>query len=319
MWIGFVSGVAGCALWGFIYLIPLLLPDYDPVSLAMGRFTVFGAGSLFLWFKYREQLLRLRFDDWLEAFKLGFIGNAIYYVFLSQGIQLSGAPLAGMLMALIPVLVALITNRPCGKNDLVIPWRKLWIPLAMIVVGLFTANITEFESVTADGSSGQFWAGAVSSAIAVLIWTWFPIKNARWQQNHPKISPFAWTTAQGIIMLPMTIIFLMIINAENVFAGINFFGPSPREYILLMFAAGIVCGWGGMALWNNMSARLPIALSGQMIVFEAIFSVIYAHVYRGEWPSVTMIFGMTLLLAGVLLSLKLFRNEQHRRIVNYEF
>lgn len=319
MWIGFVSGVAGCALWGFIYLIPLLLPDYDPVSLAMGRFTVFGAGSLFLWFKYREQLLRLRFDDWLEAFKLGFIGNAIYYVFLSQGIQLSGAPLAGMLMALIPVLVALITNRPCGKNDLVIPWRKLWIPLAMIVVGLFTANITEFESVTADGSSGQFWAGAVSSAIAVLIWTWFPIKNARWQQSHPKISPFAWTTAQGIIMLPMTIIFLMIINAENVFAGINFFGPSPREYILLMFAAGIVCGWGGMALWNNMSARLPIALSGQMIVFEAIFSVIYAHVYRGEWPSVTMIFGMTLLLAGVLLSLKLFRNEQHRRIVNYEF
>lgn len=319
MWIGFVSGVAGCALWGFIYLIPLLLPDYDPVSLAMGRFTVFGAGSLFLWFKYREQLLRLRFDDWLEAFKLGFIGNAIYYVFLSQGIQLSGAPLAGMLMALIPVLVALITNRPCDKNDLVIPWRKLWIPLAMIVVGLFTANITEFESVTADGGSGQFWAGAVSSAIAVLIWTWFPIKNARWQQNHPKISPFAWTTAQGIIMLPMTIIFLMIINAENVFAGINFFGPSPREYILLMFAAGIVCGWGGMALWNNMSARLPIALSGQMIVFEAIFSVIYAHVYRGEWPSVTMIFGMTLLLAGVLLSLKLFRNEQHRRIVNYEF
>lgn len=319
MWIGFVSGVAGCALWGFIYLIPLLLPDYDPVSLAMGRFTVFGAGSLFLWFKYREQLLRLRFDDWLEAFKLGFIGNAIYYVFLSQGIQLSGAPLAGMLMALIPVLVALITNRPCCKNDLVIPWRKLWIPLAMIVVGLLTANITEFESVTADGSSGQFWAGALSSAIAVLIWTWFPIKNARWQQNHPKISPFAWTTAQGIIMLPMTIIFLMIINAENVFAGINFFGPSPREYILLMFAAGIVCGWGGMALWNNMSARLPIALSGQMIVFEAIFSVIYAHVYRGEWPSVTMIFGMTLLLAGVLLSLKLFRNEQHRRIVNYEF
>lgn len=319
MWIGFVSGVAGCALWGFIYLIPLLLPDYDPVSLAMGRFTVFGTGSLFLWFKYREQLLRLRFDDWLEAFKLGFIGNAVYYVFLSQGIQLSGAPLAGMLMALIPVLVALITNRPSDENNLVIPWCKLWIPLAMIIVGLLTANITEFELVTADGSSGQFWFGAVSSTIAVLIWTWFPIKNARWQQNHPEISPFAWTTAQGIIMLPMTIILLMVINAENVFAGINFFGPSPRDYILLMFAAGIVCGWGGMALWNNMSARLPIALSGQMIVFETIFSVIYAHVYRGEWPSVTMIVGMTLLLAGVLLSLKFFRNEQHRRIVNHEF
>lgn len=318
MWIGFFSGVAGCALWGFIYLVPLLLPEYNPVSLAMGRFTFFGVGSLFLWFKYREDLMRLRFDDWLEAFKLGFIGNAIYYVFLSHGIQFSGAPLAGMLMALIPVLVALITNRVFDENDLVIPWRKLWIPLAMIIVGLLTANITEFELVTTEGSSKQFWVGAVSSTIAVLIWTWFPIKNARWQQNHPKISPFAWTTAQGIIMLPMTIILLMVINAENVFAGINFFGPAPKEYILLMFAAGIVCGWGGMALWNNMSARLPIALSGQMIVFETIFSVIYAHVYRGEWPSVTMVVGCALLLTGVLLSLKFFRSEKCRQLLSHD-
>lgn len=319
MWIGFFSGVAGCALWGFIYLIPLLLPEYNPISLAMGRFTVFGAGSLVLYWHFRDQLHKLRLDDWFDAFKLGFIGNAVYYVFLSDGIRLSGAPLAGMLMALIPVLVALITNRPSRENKLVISWRKLWIPLAMILVGLITANITEFEQVTAKAGSSQFWYGALSSITAVLIWTWFPIKNARWQQEHPKISPFAWTTAQGIIILPMTIIILMCVNSDFVFAGGNFFGPTPWEYILLMFAAGIVCGWGGMALWNNMSACLPITLSGQMIVFETIFSVIYAHIYRGEWPSITMIVGMILLLAGVLLTLKFFQTERHRRLSEHMY
>ena len=56
-----------------------------------------------------------------------------------------------------------------------------------------------------------------------------------------------------------------------------------------------------------MSQRLPSALSGQLIVFESIFAVVYALIYRGETPALTMIAGFIVLLVGVLGSLRAFR------------
>ena len=75
-----------------------------------------------------------------------------------------------------------------------------------------------------------------------------------------------------------------------------------------MLVAGIVCSWVGAACWNAMSERLPPALGGQLIVFETIFSVIYALLWRGEWPTLSMTIGMVMLLAGVLAALRVFRN-----------
>ncbi|MBR5459210.1 MAG: EamA/RhaT family transporter, partial [Burkholderiaceae bacterium] len=61
------------------------------------------------------------------------------------------------------------------------------------------------------------------------------------------------------------------------------------------------------ALWNAMSQNLPPALGGQLIVFETIFSVIYAHMWRAEWPTWSMTVGMVMLLVGVVASLRVFR------------
>ena len=38
MFLGVLYGMLGCSLWGFIYIIPLLLPEYSPATVAMGRF-----------------------------------------------------------------------------------------------------------------------------------------------------------------------------------------------------------------------------------------------------------------------------------------
>ena len=84
-------------------------------------------------------------------------------------------------------------------------------------------------------------------------------------------------------------------------------GPEPVKFALVMLVAGIVCSWVGAAFWNAMSERLPTALGGQLIVFETIFSVIYALMWRGAWPTVSMMVGMIMLLLGVLAALRVFR------------
>jgi drug/metabolite transporter (DMT)-like permease len=60
-----------------------------------------------------------------------------------------------------------------------------------------------------------------------------------------------------------------------------------------------------------MSQRLPTALSGQMIVFETIFAVTYAHILRCEIPSPMLSLGVVSLIAGVLVSLRAFQRFGH--------
>jgi hypothetical protein len=38
---------------------------------------------------------------------------------------------------------------------------------------------------------------------AVLAWTWYPIRNARWLKAHPGLAASTWTTAQGLATLPL--------------------------------------------------------------------------------------------------------------------
>ena len=51
--------------------------------------------------------------------RLAFFGSLVYYWSLVTSVQLSGAPIAGMLMCFIPVLVAVVTklrNKKKGAN-----------------------------------------------------------------------------------------------------------------------------------------------------------------------------------------------------------
>ncbi len=307
LFVGFLCGVLACALWGFIYLVPLLLQDYDPFSISMARFTAFGFGSLIFLGKYLHHIQKLTKRDWLDAFLLAFLGNTVYYAFLSYGIQLAGAPLSGMLMALIPLTVALITNRPTETNRVVIPWRKLWPPMLALVAGLIIGNADEFELVSRTSSGFNFWLGALSSSVAVGLWIWFPIRNGVWLKKHPSFSPLAWTVAQGIAILPVTAVCYLAYNLPAVLEGGNLFGETPWLFLGVTLIAGTICGWGGMALWNMMSSKLPMTLGGQLMVFETIFAVLYALVFRGEVPSIFLCIGMVLLISGVLSSLNIFR------------
>ncbi|MEF2790579.1 MAG: DMT family transporter, partial [Parasutterella excrementihominis] len=178
MFLGVLYGILGCSLWGFIYIIPLLLPEYSPATVAMGRFTVYSIGSLVICYYCRKTLALLTTSDWIKAFCLGFFGNAVYYVLLTKGVRLAGVPTSGMLMALIPLNVALLTNRPGAETTVVVPWRRLSLPLAMILIGLWIGNIDEFSEISVATSSVEYWLGFLCSFGAMALWTWFPIRNS---------------------------------------------------------------------------------------------------------------------------------------------
>ncbi|MFU0842511.1 MAG: EamA domain-containing protein [Burkholderia sp.] len=312
---GVICGVAACMIWGTVYIAPLILGEYDPVLIALGRYFVFGALSAGLAFVERRELARYSAKDWMTALALGIVGNLVYYWMLAEAVTHAGAPIAGAFTALIPILVAVIGNvqaKATGRN---IPWRRLAVPLSLVLLGMACLNGTEFVHYVVSGrtSSGTFWLGVAFAVGALFLWTWYPLTNAAWVESHPKASPRAWTTAQGVTLLPAAAAGLALYLPAHGLTPAAALGPSPVLFISVLFFLGIVASWVGILLWSQMSRTLPSALAGQMIVFETIFAVIYAHILRREWPTALMVIGMALLLTGIIASLRAFREPREGR------
>ncbi len=314
MILGVLLGVAAGALWGLIYIAPLLLPEYNPVLIALGRFIAFGVVSLPCLLFFRQELRKFTRADVIEAFRLPFFGNVVFYCLLTICIRLAGAPLAGMFMAVIPVLVAIVSNIRYQREGRGISWGAILPPLCVIFAGLVIANWTEFEYMQRSGQATglEFWIGVGFGIAAVIAWTWFSIKNADWLLTHPLHSSKAWTALQGVTVLPVAVLLFVVAAWPLGFMDVSqgAFGADPVRFLWVALMIGFLCSWVAMLAWNEMSQRLPAALGGQLIVFESVSSVIYALIYRGEWPTLTMTIGFFILMAGVMGSLHVFRNTK---------
>lgn len=56
---GVLYGLGACVLWGFVYLVPLVLPDYDPVIIATARYIRFGLVAVPLMWMQRARICAL--------------------------------------------------------------------------------------------------------------------------------------------------------------------------------------------------------------------------------------------------------------------
>ncbi|MGE0316060.1 MAG: DMT family transporter [Lautropia sp.] len=314
---GTLFALAAGAMWGIVFVGPLLLPEYPPAMLSVGRYLAFGLIALpIAWFD-RKALARLARRDWIEALRLSAIGNLLYYLCLASAIQRAGAPLPTMLIGTLPVVIAIASNLRDGARDGRLAWTTLLPSLLLIASGIACVNSVESARLPTDGhgDAGRYLAGVLFALGAVACWTWYPLRNADWLRLHPERSPRTWATAQGLATLPLAALgyaALWVAQAAGI-AGIGHdaatggaallpFGPRPGAFLGLMFAIGLFASWLGTLCWNEASQRLPTTIAGQLIVFETLAALAYAFVLRGEWPSPLAGAGVALLVAGVVLA-----------------
>ncbi len=301
--------VAGC-LWGLVFIVPLLLPEYPPALLSVGRYLAFGLIALPLAWIDRDRLRLLTRADWIEAVKLAAVGNLLYYLFLAAAIQRAGAPLPTMVIGALPVVIAIASNRRDAWRDGQLAWRRLLPSLALIALGIGLVNQVELGQLPAPagGDPTRYLFGALLAVGAVACWTWYPIRNADWLRAHANRSPRTWATAQGVATLPLALlgyaVFAVIHNALGGGEPALPLGPRPERFVLLMLAVGLLASWLGTLCWNEASQRLPTRLAGQLIVFETLAALAYAFLLRGEAPSAATLAGIALLVAGVIWALR---------------
>lgn len=307
---GIFFALAAGLMWGLVFVGPLLLPEYPATLQSFGRYLAFGLIALPLaWFD-RARLRELTRADWLEALKLAAVGNVVYYLFLASSIQRAGGPLPTMIIGTLPVVIAITANLRTGPlREAKLPWARMLPSLGLIAAGIALVNHVEISHLRQDPGAdlARYALGAALAVGAVACWTWYPIRNADWLRAHPDRSPRSWATAQGLATLPLALIGYAGVWSWSALSGDSFpmpFGPRVGDFLLLMFAIGLLASWLGTVCWNEASQRLPPSLAGQLIVFETLAALSYAFVLRREWPQPETLAGIALLIAGVMWALR---------------
>ncbi|AKC60473.1 DMT family transporter [Blochmannia endosymbiont of Camponotus (Colobopsis) obliquus] len=303
MFMGFFFAVLAGFLWGLIFIGPLLLPEYPSALQSAGRYTAFGLISLLLSWYDRNRLRKLLFEDWIEAAKLVFVGNFIYYTCLTNAIQQAGAPVSTMIVGTLPIVITITYNIIYTKNEEKVPLSNFLLALILVLLGLILINVSEFLFELKIFNIWSYIRGIFSAIVAVICWTWYALRNAIWLRTHPYNKPTTWATAQGVVTLPLSIVAYFVICCVLYFIGIDFelpLGPRPKVFVPLMVMIGLLCSWLGTFCWNEASQRLPTVIVGPLIVFETLAALLYIFLHRQIWPSMLTICGVLCLMVGII-------------------
>ncbi|ASL45681.1 Inner membrane protein YtfF [Burkholderia sp. AD24] len=300
---GVAYGVMAGALWGMVFLVPRVLPDFSPLLLSAGRYTMYGIVSLAAALPMASSLVkRLTREDLAALVKLALAGNLLYYLLLTAAVHLIGIAPASLIVGVLPVTVTLLGRRDHGA----VPLARLAWPLTMVMAGIVCINVDVFTVADATPVSiGTKLIGLACAVGALGCWTWFAVENARYLQRQTHFSGNEWSLLWGVVTGALGAA-LWLVVALLPSGGLQGALADGRWHLfwMLNLAVAIGASWLGNGLWNAASKRLPLTLSGQMIVFETLFALLYAFIYDQRLPRTLELTAILLLVAGVCWSVR---------------
>lgn len=298
--LGLLCGLVAGAFWGGVFLAPKLLAAFTPLQMTAGRYIAYGlASAVLLVPSWKTVMARMDGRDWRDLVLLSLLGNLIYYVGLSVSVQSSGVALASLIIGLLPVTVTLVGAKP-GEG---VPLRRLALPLALVVAGGVCINVSVFTESRGVGIGRQV-VGVLGATLALAMWTAYAVWNARRLAATPKFNSHEWSLLTG---LATGLLSLLLVLPAFLLGG-KVHAPSAWAWFwMVSLAVAIGASVIGNGLWNAASRLLPLSLSGQLIVFETLFALLYGFLHEGRWPRGLEAAAIVLMLAGVLWSVRLHR------------
>lgn len=297
---GIANGVAAGAAWGLVFLAPQVLGDFGPFQLSAARYLAYGAVAvLLLTPRWRPLAARLGRAEWIGLVRLSLLGNILYYVLLASAVQWAGGASASLIVGLLPVALTVVGAREAGA----VSFRALVPSMALCLAGVGLVAFEAFRLDTGNGDPALRLLGLVCAVGALAAWSAYSVDNARWLARRPDISAYDWSLLTGVVTGA-----LALLLAIPAFWGGA--GHGPAEWVRFWGAAtgvAILASMVGNGLWNQASRLLPLTLSGQLIVFETLFALLYGFLWSQRWPTGLEVLAIACLVAGVLWCASLHR------------
>jgi drug/metabolite transporter (DMT)-like permease len=274
--------VVAMALWGSSFIaLKLAFAELPPLWVIFGRMALGSLVFLLAW-RWRGQM-HYRTGDWKYLLGLAACEPCLYFLFEALALQHTSAAQAGMVTALLPLLVAV-------GAFVFLRERISRITLAGFLLALIGAVWLSLAG-SADEHASNPILGNFYELLAMLCAMGYTLLLKHLSSRY---SPFLLT---AMVAFVGTIFFLPLAW---------FSAPLPTSVSPMSLGAvaylGILVTVGAYGLYNFGVSRLPASQASGFTNLIPVFTLLFAILLLGESLNSVQIVAAALVFAGVLLS-----------------
>lgn len=271
--------------WGanFVLAGPVMA-DLPPLWAAAVRFLL-GAALMFgIAAVRREQLLVLLRRHAAVYVMLGIVGITAFNLLFFYALQTSSANSASLIMAINPLLTALLAaaflgEKLTGRHLLALP-----VALSGVVVVISHGEISRLASLS-------FAHGDLLMLAATLSWALYNVLTRRYMPQASPVANTSWIMAVGAALL--------LASALGSDTHIHVLGFKAGIAMAVMVVGGTVLAY---LFWGIGIARLGAARTSIFINLVPVFAMLIGAAL-GALPSAAQLAGGLLVLGGVTISM----------------
>ena len=224
--------------------------------------------------------------EWRQLLVLGGLGMWICGAFVYLGAQTTSATNIGLLYALSPVLIALVSARVFGDRLGAPQLAGAAIALAGMLFLLAQGSLDNLLAIRLVAGDG--WI-----AVAVAAWTAYSVLLRRWPSALDPFSRLAAITMGGLAVLaPFTL-------AELWIAGPPAF---DAKLWLLVGVLALLPGFGAYQSYSFIQRELGPARTGLVLYLAPVWAAAISWLLLGEPPKDYHFAGAALILPGLWLA-----------------
>jgi drug/metabolite transporter (DMT)-like permease len=274
------------ALWGGAFVaIRIVVRDASPLTVGFIRFVLTSAGLIVVTAVVRPPRRPLDRSDWPKVLLLGVCGVGVYHLSLNYGEQFVSADLASLIVAAMPVMVALLSRAVLHEEVNATRWAGIGIALAGVVVLIFLG--TGGEQVRVDSLTG--------AAVVVLAPTAWAIYTV---VSKPLVAKYGALRLTTIAMVTGTLLIAPIGVPESL-SEIGHLTLSDWGWLAFL-AFG--CSTYAYTVWFYALGRMPASSLAPWVYLVPVSSITWAAIVLGERVTAFLALGGVMVLGGVIIA-----------------
>ena len=271
-------------LWASSFVaLKLAFRAYDPMVVIFGRMAVASACFLVFagWFR---RTVDFKWGDLKAILFMALCEPCLYFIFEAKAIENTTASQAGMITAMLPILVALAAW--CFLREKIA--LQTWLGAVIAVAGVCWLSL---ESVPTDDAPNPI-LGNFLEFIAMVCAAGYTISM---KQLTGRYSPFFLTAMQAFIGSLFFLPFLFLPTTRLP----QSFDPVSGTAVVYL---GAVVTLGAYGLYNYGLKHVPASQAASFVNLIPVFSVLMGWLLLGESFSITQCMAAVLVMVGVYLS-----------------
>jgi drug/metabolite transporter (DMT)-like permease len=273
-------------LWGGAFVaIRILVRDVSPLTIAFLRFVLTSIGLVVVMSAARQRAVRVERADWPKLVLLGFCGVVVYHLALNYGERYVSADLASLIVASMPVMVALLSRAFLHEEVNATRWAGIALALAGVLVLIFLGS-------TEASLHAKSLAGAAVVVLAPTAWAIYTVVS------KPLVSRYGALPMTTYAMLTGT----LLLSPFGIPASIGEIGKLTwSDWGWLAFLA-FGCSTYAYTVWFYALGRMPASSLAPWVYFVPITAIVWAAVVLGEHVTPFVALGGVMVIGGVIVA-----------------